>query len=263
MVDGWTSLLQAILAALHSLTLPAHCVLCGARGQAPTLDLCAPCAADLPLNGRSCSRCAEPFADAGPLADAAPLADAGPFGDAERLADTEPSSRVLGRVAPPIVGRTSLEECGRCAAHPPSFDRAVAPLRYEYPVDRMIQRFKYAGALSFGRVLGMLLAAAAHATAGGDAAGKGPQVLLPVPLHPDRHRERGFNQALELARPVSRLLRLPIDDRLCRRVRNTADQTGLLAGQRRKNLRRAFAVVRAPQWTHVALLDDVLTTRPI
>ncbi len=212
---------------LQSFFLPARCLLCGARGQGRTLDICAACEADLPRNARCCLRCADTLPEAPPELPLLP----------------QPST-------------LSAAICGRCTARPPHFDRAVVPYRYAYPIDRLVQRLKYEGALPFGRVLGMLLAAAVRSRAREDQ----PQALLPVPLHIARHRERGFNQACELARPVSRLLRIPVDDRLCRRMRNTADQTGLLAGQRRKNLRRAFAVVRPSPWIHVALIDDVVTT---
>lgn len=160
------------------------------------------------------------------------------------------------RCAAPLacVGQSALE-CRRCLARPPLFDRAFAPFRYAYPIDRLIRGFKYQSRLAWGRVLATLLAQHLRAHAA-----RMPEVLIPVPLHPDRHRERGFNQARELARPLSRLLGIAIDDRLCRRVRATHDQTELNARERRKNLRRAFAVMRATNVRHVALIDDVLTT---
>jgi len=129
------------------------------------------------------------------------------------------------------------------------------PYRYAYPLDQLIRAFKYRGVLAYGRVLGTLLAewlAVRRAPL--------PQVIVPVPLHPSRHRERGFNQASELARPISRRLDIPFDDRLCRRNRATADQTELGAGSRRSNVRRAFEVAGTLGLRHVAVLDDVLTT---
>jgi ComF family protein len=235
MVDEWLEHIQQVI-------LPASCILCGARGQPPGLDLCAGCAADLSPNASACALCAS--AVAGGMADTAGM----------------PQDQRIHWVAPVDATTSSCGPlrlvCGRCLRKPPAFDAAYVPYLYGYPTDRLIHAFKYQGALSFGRVLGTLLALQLR----GARTGPKPQALIPVPLHPARHRERGFNQAHELARPIARLLDLPIEDRLCRRVRNTADQTELLAGERRKNVRRAFAVAARPLPAHVAIVDDVLTT---
>ena len=88
-----------------------------------------------------------------------------------------------------------------------------------------------------------------------------PQALVPVPLHTGRLRERGYDQALELTRPLARRLGLPLRDDLLRRARATAAQSTLDAGQRRRNLRGAFAVRgHCALPAHVALVDDVMTT---
>ncbi|MDE2273435.1 MAG: ComF family protein, partial [Gammaproteobacteria bacterium] len=83
---------------------------------------------------------------------------------------------------------------------------------------------------------------------------------IPIPLHSARLRERGFNQALELARPVSRRLQLCLDARTCLRRKNTAVQSKLDAKERRRNLIDAFEVRTSLQGVHVAILDDVVTT---
>lgn len=171
-------------------------------------------------------------------------------------ADLPQNANSCVRCALPLAGDDSPgRECGKCLGRAPAFDRAVVPFRYAYPVDELIRAFKYQGALARGRVLGTLLAQ--HLRASDSAL---PQALIPVPLHADRYRERGFNQAHELARPLSSLLDIAIEDRLCRRVRGTQDQTELNARQRRKNLRKAFELTRATDLEHVALIDDVLTT---
>ena len=87
-----------------------------------------------------------------------------------------------------------------------------------------------------------------------------PEMLVPVPLHPHRLRTRGYNQALELARPVARRLALPLQVRAARRQRDTAAQSGLGAVARRRNVRGAFAVDAAVAGRRVALVDDVVTT---
>lgn len=158
--------------------------------------------------------------------------------------------------AAPLSGAASPDlVCGQCLRKPPRFDRALVPFRYSYPLDELLRRFKYRGILAYGRVLGTVLAEhlALHCK-------PLPQLVIPVPLHPTRHRERGFNQASELARSVARRLSIRIDDRLCERLRATADQTQLDAKARRGNVRRAFALARKPDARHVAILDDVLTT---
>jgi len=90
--------------------------------------------------------------------------------------------------------------------------------------------------------------------------GPWPQVLIPVPLHPSRLGERGYNQALEIARVLARELALPIDNHVCERVAATAPQAGLDEHARRRNIRGAFAVRGPFHWSHVVILDDVVTT---
>ena len=137
----------------------------------------------------------------------------------------------------------------------------LAPLRYEYPVDDMIRRLKYHGAMEHARVLGVLLAAAAQARAS-----PLPKLLVPVPLHAARLRERGFNQAYALARYAGRMLEVPYARTLLRRVRDTPSQTALDVQARRHNVRGAFAVCgpgareRLLAAGHVAIVDDVITT---
>ena len=83
---------------------------------------------------------------------------------------------------------------------------------------------------------------------------------MPVPLHPSRLRERGYNQSLELARPAARLLNVPIDFRSARRIRSTQAQTNLPSKQRQSNVRGAFRTQQKLAGLHVAIVDDVMTT---
>jgi ComF family protein len=109
--------------------------------------------------------------------------------------------------------------------------------------------------LSHARLLGELLAG--HLAT---LVGPRPELLLPVPLHPRRQRGRGFNQALELARPIARRLGVRLVADGCRRLRDTAAQSGLDAAARRRNVRGAFAVNTPVGGRRVALIDDVVTT---
>jgi ComF family protein len=87
-----------------------------------------------------------------------------------------------------------------------------------------------------------------------------PDALVPVPLHPRRYRERGFNQSAEIALELSRRLAIPLHASLCTRIRHTPAQAGLSARQRRVNVRRAFQVADTGLPRHVAIVDDVVTT---
>ena len=87
-----------------------------------------------------------------------------------------------------------------------------------------------------------------------------PQLLIPVPLHGRRLRERGFNQAQELARILSARLSIPIDSHSLCRTRNTTAQSGLPKKERQRNIRNAFALTAKVASPHVAIIDDVMTT---
>ncbi|MGH8722110.1 MAG: ComF family protein [Burkholderiales bacterium] len=154
-----------------------------------------------------------------------------------------------------MAGIAASIECGRCQRRPPPFDRAICAFDYAFPVDRLLQALKFRGALVYGRVLGELLAARIAA-----AALALPGVIVPMPLHRSRLGERGFNQACEIARPVSRRLGLPVDTGGVFRARATLEQTHLNARERRTNLRGAFTARRKDWPGHVAIIDDVLTT---
>ena len=151
--------------------------------------------------------------------------------------------------------RALLPWCGIRLAHaPPPLGTAIAAFRYAPPLDHWLPRFKFHRDLAAGRLLSALMV---PVVAGADR----PQALVPIPLHRARLRQRGYDQALELARPVARALRMPLcADRLVR-IRATAPQSELDADARGRNLRGAFAVRPGPALpAHVALVDDVMTT---
>ena len=155
------------------------------------------------------------------------------------------------RCALPLAVPTAL--CGRCQRHPPPWDAAWAPFRYGWPLDRLEARFKFGHDLAAGRALSL------HWQR--QMAPDLPALLLPVPLHRHRLRQRGYNQALELARPLARALGVPLRHDLLLRTRATHAQTELDAVTRRRNVRGAFALsARAHLPAYVAVLDDVMTT---
>lgn len=146
--------------------------------------------------------------------------------------------------------------CGECLRKAPPFAAAWVPFLYSHPLDLLEMRFKFSGSLAAGRVLAeAMIGCAAHDRPAS------PELLIPVPLHTARLRQRGYNQALELARPLARALGIPLHHDLLLRAKPTPPQTGLDAQARRRNLRGAFAMTahaRLP--AHVVLFDDVMTT---
>lgn len=157
-----------------------------------------------------------------------------------------------------------LDLCEVCHADLPwarSTGEVVAALRYQHPVDELIRRLKYQGAIAHARMLGVLLAEVAC-----KRNDELPALLVPVPLHAARWRERGFNQAAAIARHAGHWLGIPVTRHAAVRVRDTPSQTALDVNARRLNVRDAFAVRpgRALQRLlaagRVAIVDDVITT---
>lgn len=159
-----------------------------------------------------------------------------------------------GRCAIPLPA--PAERCGHCLRRPPALDAARAAFVYAAPLDRLLPRLKFHDDLAAGRLLAALMLddprrpAAAAATA-----------LAAVPLARARLRERGYDQAHELARPLARGLGLPLLDEALHRVRDTPPQSSLGALARRRNLRGAFvAGFTGAVPERVLLVDDVMTT---
>jgi ComF family protein len=148
--------------------------------------------------------------------------------------------------------------CETCLRRRPAFDTLGAPYLYEGSLTTVIHRFKYGGKRELVLSLGPLLSSFARAWAPAEKA----SLVMPVPLHPRRLRERGFNQSKLLAAYVARDLGTPLDFLSLRRVRYTIPQTGLRKTERRKNVRRAFGLERPERVSgkRVLLVDDVATT---
>lgn len=168
---------------------------------------------------------------------------------------TSPCSR-CGDVLPADY-RDSV--CGRCSVLAPTLDRIISALVYEYPVDRLVAMAKFRGRVDSAKVLGELLANYLHARLD-DGDLRLPDMILPVPLHPRRTAQRGFNQAMEIALPLAKALQVPLCLDGCRRIRDTAEQTQLDASSRLKNTRNAFLASAEMTAQHVVVVDDVITT---
>ncbi|MDX9767523.1 MAG: ComF family protein [Ectothiorhodospiraceae bacterium] len=169
------------------------------------------------------------------------------------LADLPRARHACPNCAAPVPAEGVV--CGRCLRRPPRFDAALAAFRYDEPLVGLVTGLKFHARLAHGRLLGALLAEAVRA-----ADVPIPDCILPVPLHPQRLRERGFNQALEIARPLARAFDRPLILHEVRRSRPTRPQMALDARARRGNVRGAFAIRPGFAPASVALVDDVMTT---
>lgn len=143
--------------------------------------------------------------------------------------------------------------CPACLRRPPPYT-AQTIFRYEYPLSLLIQRLKFRGHASLGHILGELMLSRFQEQQ------PLPDCLVPMPLHWRRQLWRGFNQALELARPLARGLDLPLRTDLCRRRHATRPQTNLPSSARRTNVHNVFTTCLLTMPAHVAIIDDVLTS---
>ncbi len=148
--------------------------------------------------------------------------------------------------------------CGACLQHPPAFDATYALFTYQPPITKLIMELKFHQALVNSRLLGELLAdAIQHHWYHNKPL---PEMIIPVPLHNKRLRERGFNQAVEMARPIRRLLDIPIDTTTCQRIKYTEPQARLQSEKRHANIKNSFKIMTDLTGRHIAVLDDVITT---
>jgi ComF family protein len=151
--------------------------------------------------------------------------------------------------------------CGQCHTQPPAFKHVIAPWTFSFPVDTLISRFKHQARWPLGHMLGRLFGVYLQHRFDTTELTR-PDCLLPVPMAPRRLRERGYNQALMLARWLSTDLDIPCDPHLLLRPFETVAQQDLDGKTRKRNLLRAFTLAPGAQvqGRHLALVDDVLTT---
>lgn len=143
--------------------------------------------------------------------------------------------------------------CGDCLSAPPHFDATCAPFLYHFPLDRLIQAYKYSGELALAPWFAAAMIPPLSRLPHFDR-------ILPMPLHPLRLRERGFNQSGELARILAKSLGKPLDIQSCRRRHSTSPQADLAHQARAANVRGAFECTCSFAGEHLLLVDDVLTT---
>lgn len=145
--------------------------------------------------------------------------------------------------------------CGACMAHPPRYDGVTAVFIYQHPLDALIHAFKYGGNLALAMLLGDALGQTVAATRT-----ERTDLIIPMPLSAQRLRERGFNQALEIARRVSRITGIAVANGICRKVAETQPQAALPWKRRAQNVRGAFVCDADLEGKNVAVIDDVMTS---
>ena len=143
--------------------------------------------------------------------------------------------------------------CGNCVKKKPFFDRTIASYQFREPLRTLLHQFKYQGELYLCAFLTNLILNKL------DSQALATECLVPVPLHPKRLRQRGFNQAAELAKSLARHLKIPCAVNLCKKILHTEPQVNLDSKLRQTNLRNAFKA-KQTKYKHITLIDDLFTT---
>lgn len=143
--------------------------------------------------------------------------------------------------------------CGACLKKAPAFTHIHAAFLYTEVLAQLIPAAKFGARWS-------LLPALAELMLPDLVNAPRPDLLIPLPLHPQRLKERGYNQALEIAQPLAKALALPLENRLLVRSKDTEHQARLSEKARHHNMRRAFVAQADLHGKHIALVDDVMTT---
>lgn len=148
--------------------------------------------------------------------------------------------------------------CGTCLKKPPPFDKTYALFSYETPIDKLLLELKFNQALINARILGELMAEKISTDWYNNK--QLPDIVIPIPLHFSRLKERGYNQAVEIARPIIKHLNLRLDLYSCQRIKATTPQAMLPANQRKNNISKAFTTQKRFDGYFIAVIDDVITT---
>ena len=155
-----------------------------------------------------------------------------------------------------LIDQSATDFCGHCLAKPPAFDQTHALFSYQDPIPHFVMSLKFGQRLVYGELLGKLFAAKIQ----NDPLIKLPECLIPIPLHLQRLRERGYNQALCITKTLGKSLELPIASKLVERDKQTQPQSNLRLKERLVNVRNAFSLHKKADFSHVAIVDDVMTT---
>jgi ComF family protein len=188
---------------------------------------------------QDCQLCATP--DAGDLLCSACLADLPPL----------PADRCPICALPTPGAGTNATPCGECLRHPPHFDATHANFAYGFPLDQLVQKLKYGHQLALADFFARLMQTRTRINA---------DMMIALPLSRERLRERGFNQAVEIARPLAQSSGIPLDLFGTTRSVDTVAQAGLPWKERRANMRHAFECAIDLNGKSVVVVDDVMTT---
>jgi ComF family protein len=220
--------------------LPTSCALCG-TGSDDTL--CSECAAQFFGAAAALARC---------RCCANPLPEMREECEIPKMHETTGMSGMLES------RQQHGQLCGQCIAHPPAFDITITTANYAMPVDQLVLQLKFGHRLALAPLFARLLRDAVLQQPGFVL----PALLCAVPLGPRRLAERGYNQALEIARPLARSLGVALHPRLAVRVRETIAQSTVAPEQRQQNIADAFAIADAAlvRGRHVGVVDDVMTS---
>ena len=221
---------QSIYNSFLSNTKLKSCLLCNEITR-NSLTICPPCLSDLPWNKHACRLCALPI-----------TLDKKPFTQFEN---------------------TSAFVCGECIKSLPPFTRSICAFHYNFPVDKLIQQVKYHNKQYWLSSLCHLLSEEIAMTYLND---EYPNTLIPVPMHPKKKRIRTYNQAEIISLKLSQKLRIPTHSKLLKKIKLTDAQAGLDKAHRIRNLKGSIIVAperitRDIKGKHLALIDDVMTTR--
>ena len=166
---------------------------------------------------------------------------------------TEPKCKKCGKQ----IEKAELEYCKDCMRFPHSFDKGCAVFAYDTIMRRSIVMFKYHNRREYAKVYAKEMQR--HCAYFLKQAK--PDVILPVPIHKQKLRQRGFNQAELVAKELGNLLNIPVDAKYLIRKEKTVPQKELTRQQRKKNLKEAFAIgEKGKYYKRVLLVDDIYTT---
>ena len=154
------------------------------------------------------------------------------------------------------VLRDDIEYCADCRSHPGAFTAGKGIFLYDDRMKASMMKYKYSGCREYGRFFGR-----AMCVYGADSIRKWkPDLVVPVPMTQAKLRQRGFNQAGDLAKTVAVAMKLPLDTGLVRKIRHTDAQKEQDAAGRRRNLKGAFEITRRIEGKRILVIDDVYTT---
>jgi ComF family protein len=176
------------------------------------------------------------------------------------IAHLEMNAHCCQRCALPL--EESIEQsvllCGNCLSHDYFYDKVYSPFVYSEEISYLIKKLKYQQKIHYAHILATLFIEKTPLLKSGGQ--NLPDMLIPIPMHSKRLKQRGFNQALEISRILATHYQIPLNYKHLIRSRYTALQAGMGSSQRQKNIRHAFHLQQPLKVEHVALIDDVMTT---